>query len=694
MAAAFDIRKLRNIGVIAHIDAGKTTTTERILYYTGATRNPGDVDDGTTVTDYLPEEQERGITIVAAAVRCQWKPKDIQINIIDTPGHVDFTAEVERSLRVLDGGVVVFSGMEGVEAQSETVWHQADHYKVPRICFINKLDRIGADFYRVHDEIVERLLAKPLVLQIPYGKEKEFSGVIDLLERKLLRFDEESKGANVSVEDVPKEMEEDVYIWRDRLIESLADIDNDIAEAFLDGKEIPLEKIKAAIRTATIKHTMTPILCGSSLKYIGVQPILDAVADYLPSPIDLPPVEGINPIKNKSELRPPKDDAPFAGLVFKIQASQHDELSFVRVYSGTLKPATRLLNATRDKKENVTRLLHIQGDRRTQLDVVQAGDIVGVIGLKNSYTGDTLCDQKAPIILEKIAFPETVVSMSIEPESSGDKQKLAEVLGILQKEDPTFRVKQSAETGETLISGMGELHLEIIKNKMTREHRLALRLGKPRVSYRETLRKPVRIEAVCDKQLPATKLFVKLTVDFAPLPTSGPGGVKTPFKFHRKWTDEEVPTGFFALVEQALQDECTAGGLSGYPLTGIEASLIGGEYVEGESSEQAVRFACAQAVREALERGGIDILEPVMKLDVVTPEDYLGAVTADLGARRAMIDNTGMRGISRTVTAHVPLREMFGYTTMLRSLSQGRASYAMEPADYALAPPDVTKAIL
>jgi len=694
MAAAFDIKKLRNIGVIAHIDAGKTTTTERILYYTDTTRNPGDVDEGTTVTDYLPEEQERGITIVAAAVRCQWKPKDIQINIIDTPGHVDFTAEVERSLRVLDGGVVVFSGMEGVEAQSETVWHQADHYKVPRICFINKLDRIGADFYRVYDEIVERLQARPLPLQIPYGKEKEFSGVVDLLERKLLRFDEASKGKEISIEPVPSELEADVEVWRDRLIESLADTDNAIAEAFLEGAEIPVEKLKAAIREATIHLGMTPILCGSSLKYIGVQPILNAVADYLPSPIDLPPVQGVNPIRNKPENRPPSDDAPFAGLVFKIQASQHDELAFVRVYSGTLKPATRLLNATRDKKENITRLLHVQADRRTQLDLVQAGDIVGVIGLKNSFTGDTLCDQKAPIVLEKIAFPNTVVSMSVEPESSGDKTKLAEVLAILQKEDPTFHVKISQETGETLISGMGELHLEILRNKMAREHKLQLRIGKPRVSYRETLKKRTRVEAVCDRQLPGSKQFVKLVVDFAPLPTSGPGGVRTPFKFNRTWTDEMIPPGFFALVEQALQEECTAGGLSGYPLTGIEASLVGGEYREGESVEAAIRTACSLAVREALDQGGIDILEPVMKLDVTTPDDYFGSVTADLGARRAMIDETGMRGPMRTITAKVPLREMFGYTTTLRSLSQGRASYAMEPADYALAPPEVAKAIL
>ena len=694
MAAAFDIRKLRNIGVIAHIDAGKTTTTERILYYTDTTRNPGDVDEGTTVTDYLPEEQERGITIVAAAVRCQWKPKDIQINIIDTPGHVDFTAEVERSLRVLDGGVVVFSGMEGVEAQSETVWHQADHYKVPRICFINKLDRIGADFYRVYDEIVARLQARPLPLQIPYGKEKEFAGVVDLLERKLLRFDEASKGKEISIDAVPSELEADVEVWRDRLIESLADTDNAIAEAYLEGAEIPVAKLKAAIREATIHLGMTPILCGSALKYIGVQPILNAVADYLPSPIELPPVQGVNPIRNKPESRPPSDDAPFAGLVFKIQASQHDELAFVRVYSGTLKPATRLLNATRDKKENITRLLHVQADRRTQLDLVQAGDIVGVIGLKNSFTGDTLCDQKAPIVLEKIAFPNTVVSMSVEPESSGDKAKLAEVLAILQKEDPTFHVKISQETGETLISGMGELHLEILRNKMAREHKLQLRIGKPRVSYRETLKKRTRVEAVCDRQLPGSKQFVKLVVEFAPLPTSGPGGVRTPFKFNRTWTDEMIPPGFFALVEQALQEECTAGGLSGYPLTGIEASLVGGEYREGESVEAAIRTACSLAVREALDQGGIDILEPVMKLDVTTPDDYFGSVTADLGARRAMIDETGMRGPMRTITAKVPLREMFGYTTTLRSLSQGRASYAMEPADYALAPPEVAKAIL
>jgi elongation factor G len=693
MASGLDLKRVRNIGIIAHIDAGKTTTTERILYYTGATRVPGDVDEGTTTTDYLKDEQDRGITIVAAAVRCEWKSKNILINIIDTPGHVDFTAEVERSLRVLDGGVVVFSGMEGVEAQSETVWHQADRYKVPRVCFINKLDRIGADFYRVYDEIVQRLGAKPIPLQIPVGVEKDFRGVIDLIERKYLTFDESTQGKEFFTHPVPEELETDVEVWRDKLLEAIADVDDGIAEAFLEGREIPSADIRAAIRKATLQHGMTPIMCGSSLKYIGVQPILDAVADYLPSPLDIPPVAGIN-LRNKPETRPASPDAPFCGLVFKIQASQHDELAFVRIYSGTLKPATRVLNATRDKKENITRLLHIQADRRTQLEAASAGDIVGVVGLKNSFTGDTLCDQKAPIILERIAFPETVVSMSIEPESSADKQKLADVLAIMQKEDPTFRVIVSPETGETLMSGMGELHLEIIRNKMVRDHKVPLRIGKPRVSYRETLQKPVTIEAECNRQMPASKLFVKLTIAFSPIPTVGAGTTKIPFRFLRTWEDEEVPGEFFTLVEQALREECTAGGLSGYPLTGIEAKLINGTYVEGESNEQAVRIACSQAVHDALKKGGIDILEPIMKLDVTTPEEYMGSITADLGARRAMIDNTGMRGLLRTITAQVPIREMFGYTTTLRSLSQGRATYAMEPADYAIAPREVTQSIL
>jgi elongation factor G len=404
-------------------------------------------------------------------------------------------------------------------------------------------------------------------------------------------------------------------------------------------------------------------------------------------------VEGIN-LRNKPETRPPEAEAPFCGLVFKIQASQHDELAFVRIYSGTLKPASRVLNATRDKKENITRLLHIQADRRTQLESASAGDIVGVVGLKNSFTGDTLCDQKAPLVLERISFPETVVSMSIEPESSADKQKLADVLAIMQKEDPTFRVIVNPDTGETLMSGMGELHLEIIRNKMVRDHKVPLRIGKPRVSYRETLKRPVRIDAECDRQLPASKLFVQLSIEFSPIPTVGAGTTKVPFRFVRTWESEEIPATFFTMVEQALREECTSGGLSGYPLTGIEAKLVGGKYVEGESNEQAIRIACAQAVHDALKTGGIDILEPIMKLDVTTPEDYLGPITADLGARRAMIDNTGMRGMLRTITAQVPIREMFGYTTVLRSLSQGRASYAMEPADYSIAPPEVTKSIL
>ena len=691
MAPTFDIRNLRNIGIIAHIDAGKTTTTERVLYYTGESHKMGSVDDGTTVTDFDPREQESGITIRAAAITCRWRPKGIRINLIDTPGHVDFTAEVQRSLRVLDGGVVVFSGMEGVEAQSETVWRQADQYKVPRICFINKLDRIGADFARVYDEITDRLHAKPLPLQIPIGREKDFRGVVDLVAGKACRFDERTLGKDVQVEDIPVELEDEAALWRERLIELLGEVDDVIAEAYLEEREIDEQTLKAAIRRATIEQGMTPILCGSSLKYIGVQPLLDAVADYLPSPLDVPPVVGENLAKEREETRPPNDAAPFCGLLFKIQADQHDELGFMRIYSGTLKPSTRVLNAGKNKKENLTRLWHIQADRRTKVDLARSGDIVGVVGLKDSVTGDTLCDPKAPIVLEKISFPETVISMSIEPEASSDKDKLASVLALLQKEDPTFRVRQSSETGEMLISGMGELHLEVVVERIARGFHVKVRTGKPRVSYRETIRAPARATGVCHRQMASGSWFAEVTIQLEPLRSNSEDA---PFRFVDQCPPDTIPAEFLSVIEEELSDECQSGGLAGYPLADIQATLLDAKYREGESTPEACRFAVAHAVRQALSAGAIDILEPIMRLEVVSPEDYLGEINSDLMARRAMIESMGMRGDLRVISARAPLREMFGYSTKLRSLSQGRATYSMEPHAYESLPESLRKSML
>lgn len=692
MAAPTDISKLRNLGIIAHIDAGKTTTTERILYYAGESYKMGDVDEGTTITDFDEQEQERGITIRAAAITCHWR--DVRINLIDTPGHVDFTAEVERSLRVLDGGIVVFSGVEGVEAQSETVWHQADRYHVPRICFINKLDRIGADFYRVYDEIRERLGGRPIALQLPIGQEKDFSGVIDLITQKALYFDNQTLGKDVTVAEIPANLTDDAALWRERMIEILADTDDAVALAYLEGAAISESDLRAALRKATIQLGLNPVLCGSSLKYIGVQPLLDAAADYLPSPLDIPPIKGENPVTHKQEERKPSDDDPFCGLLFKIQADQHDELGFVRIYSGTLKAATRILNATRNKKENVTRLWHIQADQRTKVELARAGDIVGIVGIKDSITGDTLCDQRAPLVLEKITFPKTVISMSVEPESSADKQKLTDVLTLMQKEDPTFQARLSEETGETLISGMGELHLEVIGERIRRDFRLSIRTSKPRVSYRETIKARARVKGECHRQLATGTLFATVTVEFEPLQQAEGGGAREAFRFINQAPPEAVPPTMLAVIEDALRQECLGGGLTGFPLSDIQATLLAAEYREGESNEQAYRFAAAHALRQALAEAGVNILEPIMKLEVVTPEEYLGETTSDLGSRRAMIQDIFHRGKLRVISARGPLREMFGYSTALRSLSQGRATYSMEPLDYEVAPPEVTKQML
>ena len=619
---------IRNIGIVAHIDAGKTTTTERILYYSGEIHRMGDVDKGSTTTDYLDEERERGITIVAAAISCHWTDRNgqpITINIIDTPGHVDFTAEVERSLRVLDGAVVVFSAVEGVEAQSETVWRQADKYHVPRICFINKMDRIGAEFERVFDEIRDRLHGHPIPVLIPIGAGpegsiSEFTGLLDLVDQKALHYTTEDLGSTIDESDVPVELRETFNRWREIMLDQLSEFDEEFAEHYLlalDGGELSPEMIRDALRRATLTGKAQPILCGSSFKYVGVQRLLDAVVSYLPSPAEVAPVVGHHPKSGDDAVRPPDPKAPFAGLVFKITHDHHGDLSFVRVYSGVLKANTRPINPGKNKKENCSRLYRIRADDREQISEAQAGEIVGVVGLKESVTGDTLCDASHPVLLEKIEFPETVISMSIEPVSSADKNKLAEALASLGREDPTFTYKFSEETGETLISGMGELHLEIIKNRMLRDLKLQVRVGKPRVSYRETIKRAVKgVQGQCIRQTGGSGLYAKVTIDLEPetQPKGGPV-----LRFVNKAKPGDVPQEFVRAVEASVREDAKGGGITGYPMVDLKVTLTDGETHEVDSNELAFGFAASDALRKAIDQAGAVLLEPIMKVEVVTP---------------------------------------------------------------------------
>ena len=698
-----DRRQIRNIGIIAHIDAGKTTTTERILYYTGEIHRMGDVDKGNTTTDYLEEERERGITIVAAAITCRWKDahgQPITINIIDTPGHVDFTAEVERSLRVLDGAVVIFSAVEGVEAQSETVWRQAAKYHVPRLCFINKMDRIGAEFERVYKEIEERLLeSHPIPIQIPIGAGPEgtmgeFQGLIDLVAMKALHFQTEDLGSTFTVAEIPDELRLDAEAWRETMLNSLSAFDETFAEeymAHLDGAELSEAMIHAALRRATLTGRAQPVLCGSSFKYVGVQQLLDAVAAYLPSPLDRPPIVGHHPKKGTELARKPSPAEPFSSLVFKITNDAHGDLSFVRIYSGSLKAGTRVYNPGKDKKENCSRLYHIRADDREQISVAGTGDIVGIVGFKDSVTGDTLCEAAHPILLERIEFPETVISMSIEPVSSADKGKLADTLNALAREDPTFTFKVNEETGQTLISGMGELHLEILKNRMTRDYNLKVHVGRPRVSYRETIKKAVRrVEGTCIRQTGGAGLYAKITIDLEP--EIQPKGAPV-LHFVNKLKGGAIPSEFIPAIEAGLREEAKSGGRTGYPLVDLKVTLTDGAYHDVDSSDLAYRFAASDALRKAVEEAGPVLLEPIMRIEVVTPEDYLGNVTGDLSSRRALIDRTSTRGKLIVIDARAPLEKMFGYSTAVRSLSQGRASYTMEPLQYAPAPDSMLEAL-
>lgn len=686
-----ELKTIRNIGIIAHIDAGKTTVTERMLYYSGATHRMGEVDKGTTETDFDPEEQQRGITIYSASVTFQWK--DVTVNLIDTPGHVDFTAEVERSLRVLDGGVIVFSAREGVEAQSETVWRQANKYHVPRIAFINKMDREGADFYAVLDEIRDRLEANPVAIQLPVGvgpphMPGAFRGVIDLVSMKLLAFKPESLGAEVSDQPIPDDLVDEAKLWRDQMLEKLYDYSNELMELALAESPVPEELVRKVLREATVHQLIVPVLCGSALDHIGVQPLLDAVAYYLPSPADRPPVEGVDPAKpDKKLLRKPDPSEPFCGLVFKIQAERHGDLHYVRVYSGTLTANTRAYNPGKDKKENVSQLWHVQASRKEQIDRVEAGDIVGIIGLRNSITGDTLCDAKQPILLETIQFPETVISMAIEPESSAERKKLAEALDMLKRQDPTFRAMTSEETGQTLISGMGELHLEVIKHRLLRDFHLNVRVHKPRVSYRETVKQMAEVTGECNQQAAGQTLFARVRIRLEPYDAGDRPVAVVP------GSTEGIPPNFLQAVLDALSEESHGGGSLGFPLLKAKVTVLGGEARE-DSNEIAFRRAAADAFRKALGQAGIVLLEPIMKLDITTPEESLGDIVSDLQQRRAIITETQARGRNTVIKAEAPLANLFGYSSAIRSLSQGRASCSMEPTAYGPAPQEVLDAFL
>ena len=687
-----DPHKLRNIGIIAHIDAGKTTVTERMLFYCGFTHRVGEVDKGTTHTDFDPEEQERGITIQSACVTFPYR--DIIVNLIDTPGHVDFTAEVERSLRVLDGGVVVFSAREGVEAQSETVWRQADKYHVPRLAFINKMDREGADFHRTLEEIEERLHCTPVPVNLPLGSgpphlPDAFRGVLDLVEMKLLTFPAESQGTEVVRGEIPEESADEALMWRAQMLDQLSLFDDELTELMLAEEPIPEELIQRAFRRATLAAEVVPVFCGSALDGIGVQPLMDGVAAYLPSPADMPPVEGADPHKKNAKLvRKPNVKEPFCGLVFKIQADRHGDLHYVRVYSGRLKANSRVYNPGKQKKENVPQLWRIQCDRREQVQEVDAGDIIGIIGLRHSVTGDTLCFTQDPILLESIAFPETVISMAIEPESAVERKKLADVLAMMRRQDPTFRAKENEETGQTLISGMGELHLEVIKHRLLREYKLNVRVHNPRVSYRETVEKAVEVTGRCHRTMAGQTLSAELTIRMEPFQTAGRPVIVT------TECGDTLQPDFLAAAMEVLTEQGEGGGALGFPLMHVRITVLSGKVHETESNVLAFRMAAADAFNRALTEAGIVLLEPIMHLEVTLPEEHLGDFVSDLQQRRAVITRTHNRGRHTVIDAQAPLANLFGYSSAMRGLSQGRATCTMEPSTYGPAPPEVLQTFL
>jgi elongation factor G len=672
---------------MAHIDAGKTTTTERILYYTGKTYKVGEVHEGTAVMDWMVQEQERGITITSAATTCQWK--GYWINIIDTPGHVDFTMEVERSLRVLDGAVAVFDAVAGVEPQSETVWRQADRYEVPRICFVNKMDRTGADFERTVGMIEDRLHAIPLVVQLPWGTEDKHVGVIDLVEMKGLRWTTD-KGEDWETVEIPEELRETALEWRHKLYEQLADHHEELMDQFVHGKEAEPDQLREALREATLAAEGTPVLCGSAFKNKGVQPLLDAIIDYLPSPLDVPPMEGVVPATNETVVCKPADDEPFAALAFKIMSDPYvGRLTYFRVYSGILRAGAHVLNATKDRKERIGRILQMHANHREDKDAVFTGDIVAAVGLKHTSTGDTLCDPSRPIVLEAMSIPVPVISVAIEPKTKADQDKLGQALGKLSDEDPTFLVQTDEETGQTIISGMGELHLEVLVDRLTREFKVEANVGKPQVAYRETIKKPVeKVVVRYVKQTGGHGQYAHVVIDLEP---TGPGGG---YEFVNKIKGGDIPREFIPAVDQGIQESMESGVLAGYPLVDVRATLKDGSSHDVDSSEMAFKIAGQMVLREAVKKAHPALLEPIMQIEVVTPEEYMGEVIGDLTARRGRVERMDQRGTSQVIRVHVPLAEMFGYATDLRSKTQGRATHSMQFHSYQQVPENIAREIV
>lgn len=700
---ATDLSNIRNIGICAHIDAGKTTVSERILYYTGKTYKIGEVHEGTATMDFLQDEQERGITIQSAATTCPWEHqgREYKINLIDTPGHVDFTIEVERSLRVLDGAVAVFDGKEGVEAQSETVWRQADRYRVPRLCFINKMDKLGGDFEFSFRTIKSRLGANGIAIQYPIGQGNQFQGIIDLLTMRAFYFDADEKGAVVTEKDIPDDLIDKAKEWRHKLVEGAAELDDHLTEKYLaDESSITADEIRAALRKGTVARKCYPVLCGAALRNIGVQKLLDAVIEYLPSPSEVAEVEGVNPRDPEEKMTRPHDEAaPFSALVFKVVSDQHGDLTYMRIYSGRLAKGTRLLNPGNGKKENASRIYEMHAQNRIPLDSVGSGNIVAVVGIKDSYTGDTLCDPDAPIILERMVFPEPVIAMSIEPKTSEDKRKLSEALQTIRREDPSFRSHHDEETGQTIISGMGELHLDIIKTKLVRDMKINVEVGKPRVSYREAItRKAEYVRGLFKKQTGGRGQFGDCTITIEPYTREQAEADEIDFTdsiaFENEIVGGSIPKEFIPAVEKGVRETARSGVTAGYPLINVKVSLVDGSYHDVDSSQIAFEQAGRLALREAVARAGNVLLEPIMKVVITVPDDYLGNITGDVSSRRGMIVETEDRGNVKLVTAEIPLSELFGYTTTLRGMSQGRASSTMEFLAYRPMPSNLMKEVL
>jgi len=680
--------KIRNIGIIAHIDAGKTTTTERILYYTGRTYKIGDIDEGTTQMDWMPQEKERGITITAAATTTFWK--DVRINIIDTPGHVDFTAEVERSLRVLDGGVTVLDAEEGVQSQSETVWHQADKYKVPRVCFINKMDKLGANFFRTVDMIKDRLGANPAVMTLPIGKEQTFKGQVDLLTKKSLIWGKEELGAKYDVSDeIPADLKDDVEKYRHKLIEQICEQDDKLLERYLNGEEPSLDELKKVLRRATIAYKLVPIYCGSSLRNKGVQPLLDAVVDYLPSPIDIARVSGINPKTGEAVKRETKVDAPFAGLAFKLQLDPHvGKLTYVRIYSGKISSGSYTWNASNQKQERIGRLLLMHANNREEVSEALAGEIVAIVGFKYTGTGDTLCDQNNPLLLEKITFPEPVISLAIEPNTKADQEKMGFALQRLAEEDPTFKIKSNQETGQTIIWGMGELHLDVLVDRMKREFKVAANVGAPQVAYKETIKNVAEGEGKYIRQTGGRGQYGHCFLRVEPK-ARGEG-----YEYVDAIKGGAIPNEFIPSVQKGVKEAMDKGVLAGYPLVDMKVTLYDGTYHDVDSSDIAFKIAGSMALQSAVKQAGLILLEPIMKVEVTTLEEFMGTIIGDLSSKRAQILGTEKRGKMVIILATVPLAELSGYATTLRSLSQGRSAYYMEPSHYEEVPKNITDKII